>query len=1032
MFYPKSKTEELEEDLFKNPSSEYRGAPFWSWNTKLDKDELTNQISYFKDMGMGGFHIHCRVGLDTEYLSDEYMDCVKASVSEGKKNQLRTYLYDEDRWPSGSAGGKVTKNVEFRSCYLVLTRTPNSKQNKKRKSFKASAEVKPNGNGRLLARYEVHLENGFLSDYRSLDENEKSDDCWYLYLEVAEESPWFNNQAYVDTLNKSAIDKFIEETHEKYYKELKEDFGEAVPSIFTDEPQFIHKTVLGNSKGDKEVLLPYTESFPERYFEKNKSDFFATVPEIVWELPNSRVSEARYRYHDQVGELFVSSYADNIKDWCDKHNLYLTGHVMDEPTLLRQTRATGEAMRSYRSFHLPGIDMLCDLREYTTAKQAQSVSHQYGREGVMSELYGVTNWDFDFRGHKLQGDWQAALGITFRVLHLSWVSMAGEAKRDYPASIFYQSPWFKEYKMVEDHFARVNTALTRGKPVVRIGLIHPIESYWLHYGPDDKTAMLREELDRNFQNAAQWLLFAQLDFDYISESLLPLQYTSGTDKKFHVGEMAYDVIVIPACETLRRTTYEALMAFLSNDGKVIIMGDAPKYIDSLLSNDINELSKQCRHIPFTETAIVNELSDVREIEIRKADGTIASNLLYQMRDDNGAKWIFVANGKEVSNKDVPSVNEVEVRIKGQFDIELYNTLTGDIEALYAKHTEHFTIISRKMYDQDSILLKAKPHVGSERKIEPVKEVSYIEKRSLTEKSSVHLSEPNVLLLDLAEYSFDYGKWHGQEEILRIDNKLREKLGWPLRMEAFAQPWVDKSVEKTRHSITLRFKILSAVYTKNIKLGMEEADLAQITVNGQTIRKKIDGYFTDKCIKCIPLPDICAGETHIDVELPYEKKVNLENLFLLGDFGVEAAGFRTKLTDKVTDLSFGDYSRQGLPFYGGNVSYDLDIEVEAGEYDLSISKYRSPVIKVSVDGAFKGYIAFSPYSVSLGRLSDGKHKITVECFGSRVNTFGALHNCDENERYFGPNAWRSKEERYAYEYQLKRMGILKSPVLLRRR
>ena len=62
-------------------------------------------------------------------------------------------------------------------------------------------------------------------------------------------------------------------------------------------------------------------------------------------------------------------------------------------------------------------------------------------------------------------------------------SVNGEAKRDYPASIFYQSPWYKEYRMIEDHFARVNTALTRGKARVRIGVVHPIESYWLHYGP---------------------------------------------------------------------------------------------------------------------------------------------------------------------------------------------------------------------------------------------------------------------------------------------------------------------------------------------------------------------------------------------------------------------------------------------------------------------------------------------------------------------------------------------------------------------
>lgn len=79
-----------------------------------------------------------------------------------------------------------------------------------------------------------------------------------------------------------------------------------------------------------------------------------------------------------------------------------------------------------------GIDMLCDFHEYTTAKQTQSIVRQTGAEGMLSELYGVTGWDYDFRGYKLQGDWQAALGVTVRVPHLAWMTMKGEAKRDYP------------------------------------------------------------------------------------------------------------------------------------------------------------------------------------------------------------------------------------------------------------------------------------------------------------------------------------------------------------------------------------------------------------------------------------------------------------------------------------------------------------------------------------------------------------------------------------------------------------------------
>lgn len=68
MLYPKNTEKELSRDLFKNPTSEYRGTPFWSWNCKLDSETLETQIEYLKEMGLGGFHMHSRTGMATEYL----------------------------------------------------------------------------------------------------------------------------------------------------------------------------------------------------------------------------------------------------------------------------------------------------------------------------------------------------------------------------------------------------------------------------------------------------------------------------------------------------------------------------------------------------------------------------------------------------------------------------------------------------------------------------------------------------------------------------------------------------------------------------------------------------------------------------------------------------------------------------------------------------------------------------------------------------------------------------------------------------
>ena len=102
------------------PGSAYRGKPFWAWNGKLDPEELRRQIRMMHRMGLGGFLMHSRVGLDTAYLSKDWFRCVAACIDEAEKLDMQAWLYDEDRWPSGAAGGLVTRYPKYRMCHLVM------------------------------------------------------------------------------------------------------------------------------------------------------------------------------------------------------------------------------------------------------------------------------------------------------------------------------------------------------------------------------------------------------------------------------------------------------------------------------------------------------------------------------------------------------------------------------------------------------------------------------------------------------------------------------------------------------------------------------------------------------------------------------------------------------------------------------------------------------------------------------------------------------------------------------------------------
>ena len=1029
MLYKRNKEKQLDIELFKNPTSEYRGTPFWAWNTELDKEELLWQIEQLKSMGFGGFHMHSRSGMATKYLSDEFMDLVKACNEKAKREKMLAWLYDEDRWPSGAAGGYVTKNPKHRRKNLLFTIKPKDDAVSKEEGIVS-------GKPYFLAAYDIVLNtDGTLKSAEIIDFEAKARGTkWYAYVCTMGPSGWYNGQTYVDTLSKEAIDEFIKITYESYEKAVGKDFGESVPAIFTDEPQFCHKESLPFADSKNDISLPYTTNFAEDFKEKYGIDLISKLPELLWDLPDGKPSLVRYYYHDFVCQKFTESFSDNCGKWCDEHGICLTGHLMEEDNLLSQTNALGEAMRSYRKFGLPGIDVLCDGELFATAKQCQSAVHQYAREGMLSELYGVTGWDFDFRGHKYQGDWQAALGVTIRVPHLSWVSMKGSAKRDYPASISYQSSWYKKYPLIENHFARLNTALTRGKPDVKVAVIHPIESYWLHYGPRENTAEKRNVLQENFDRVTNYLLFSTIDFDYVSESLLPEQYRKTAESnKLGVGAMTYEAVVVPGLETMRSSTLEILEKFKAGGGKVIFMGDCPKYVDAVESDRVKTLFDSSVKIPFSSLALTDALDEQRDVYIRDSSGALTSNLLYCMRIDGDSKWLFLAHGRKPVASAHNTRNEMEptalkITVKGEFVPTVYDTMTGTTYTPTYEVKNNTTIISYTVYAYDSLLLKLDKlgendstsyTAASVSGKSPVKTVDF--------KDSVEysLNEQNVLVLDMPEYSDDGVNYKPREEMLRIDKNLRYALHYPMADGRDVQPWLIEK-ETITHFPYLKFEFDSEV-TVPCRLAYEEA--SQVWFNGKEVDIKPDGgYFTDKSVRTMPMPEIVKGKNTLIIKAPIGKRVSLENYFLLGEFGVRTEGCVSVVTKKPEKIAFGSVTDKGLPFYGAEITYKMEFETEnEARVNIRCDMYKGALVGVKLDSEEIGNVIFPPYRVNSGKIGKGKHVLELTLYGSRQNCFGALHNCS-NAKWIGPNYWYTSGSDWAYEYQLKDMGILKSPVI----
>lgn len=117
---------------------------------------------------------------------------------------------------------------------------------------------------------------------------------------------------------------------------------------------------------------------------------------------------------------------------------------------------------------------------------------------------------------------------------------------------------------------------------------------------------------------------------------------------------------------------------------------------------------------------------------------------------------------------------------------------------------------------------------------------------------IEREEDNVCILDIAEYSLDGSKYETEEEVLRIDDKLRTVLNWPKADGMDTQPWAIKE-EKITHFVNLKYTFDSEIEIDNVHFCCEE--LEELSLNGKNIKLVKDGYFVDKSIHRYVLPSM---------------------------------------------------------------------------------------------------------------------------------------------------------------------------------
>lgn len=996
-------------EVWSEPGKEFRSAPFWSWNGRLDEAELRRQIRTFKNMGMGGFFMHSRIGLATPYLSSEWFELINACIDEAKKLGMDAWLYDEDRWPSGYAGGLVTQTPEYRMKLIYLTEI---------KFEECGGYALPET---VVALFAAKVNGNSASGVRKIthpDEVRPTETMLLFTLKTAPLTNWFNGGCYLDPMNPAAVRRFIELTHEAYLKNCGSEFGRNVPGIFTDEPQYGFIVTQLEWAGETAYSTPYNPQIRERIRTRHGYDIFEHLTDLFFDIEEMDFHIVRLHYVGAVTELFIENYARPIGEWCKQHCLCYTGHVMGEDSLAWQTWNSGSPMRFYRHMGMPGIDVLSECESnYFTARLLSSAGRQFGKTFRLAELYGCTGWDFPPSGHKAIGDWLIAHGVNFRCQHLAHYTLAGEGKRDYPASISYHLSWHQDYVYLENYFARINAALHNGRELCDILLLLPVESAWCFIRKDFLTDIDMLEFDRQYAELNKELARRMLEFDLGDEDIIA---TDGQveSEELKVGQASYHAIVVPPMLTMRESTLRILEEFHASGGVIVFTAPPPKRVDGKIDSRPAELARQCQN------AGLDSLMQFQRVSLDAGNGEI----LCHLRSEPTVEWLFVVNtgcvpGREDDlkpwavqpvkerNIEFPTLNidwrtEKDGRIY-ECDPETGNICVGDAEKL----PEGWRIRT------------SLPCLGSRLFALTCEDWKTVPRSQTVSANAEQVELPinfnyttdslNVLVFDHFRYRLDGSDWSERlEYVLLLDENVRQMLNIPIRSSNMVQPWFGGISGRGTVELELDAEFQCEALPKGkLFLALENPELFTFSINDITVNTPPRGWIIDRAIQMIELPanSLRIGENTLRLVAKYDcTHPGLEAIYLCGNFGVKVEGVTGRLITRPQYLSYGSWTGQGFPFYPGNITYRTNImRCSSRPYWLKLPDFCGALCRVKVDGRLLRVLMWSPYELDLSSIVPENKEVMLELeiAGSPRNMLGPFFDRERKLRFCMPDHFK---------------------------
>ena len=950
---------------FANPPRQYSSAPLWVWNDMLTEQQVIDTLRDLAGQNVKQVFVHPRPGLMTPYLSEDWFRLWKVALKEAERLDMNVWIYDENSYPSGFAGGFVPDAMpESRGKGLEIK----EQQSPLKLDENCVAVLRP-------------TQDGFENVTKQAKAGEPLAEGKYMVatLRWAATSPWHGGKFYVNLLTRGVTEKFLAITMDAYTRNIGEQYGKRVPGVFTDEPEILP---AGG--------LPWADDLPEVFQKRWNYDLIVNLPSLV--RPVGDWKQVRHDYLQVLLDLFIDRWAKPYHDYCAKHGIEFTGHYWEHewPNCL-----TGpDNMAMYAWHQRPSIDILMNQYDEGThaqfgnvraVKELSSVANQLGAARTLCEAYGAGGWDLRFEDMKRIGDWIYVLGVNTLDEHLSYVTIRGARKRDHPQSFSYHEPWWKDYHVMASYFTRLSLIMSQGRQVNRVLVIEPTTAAWMYQG-DPK----QKDIGDRFQALLVALERAQVEYDIGCEDILA-RHGSTQGPNLKVGQASYDTVVLPPLtENLNRQTMDLLDAYLKAQGVVLCCGDAPARVDGRPSDRAETASK----LPGWKRV---EASEVPAMLVTRTEGGFAieresgdkGNLFHHRRVVADGEFVLLIN----TSINAPSAGKITSTARS---IEQWDPRTGKTSAYaFEKAAAGVRATFAIPPCGSQLLFLSKKAQAPEKR--PAHKTNVIEAKG--DLAIAPLGE-NVLTLDYVDVTAG-GETKKGIYFYRASQFAFVENGMPRNPWDSSVQFKDELIAKkfgpdSGFEATYRFTVEERL-PERLSIVIERPDLYTITCNGKKVSSKKGAWWLDKAFGRIDITKAAKiGENAVTIKAsPFTIYHELESAYVLGTFKLKAveSGFVIVGGSKPA-LDLGSWKGQGYPLYSAGVSYSRKFSVSrpAGQYVVEVPKWYGSVAEVVVNGKSAGHIAYQPWQCDVTKfVKAGTNTVEVRVIGTLKNTLGPHHN-----------------------------------------